>query len=66
MVFVSLAHGVDVATVRDLALWPPYATAKSILDLAYFPEKEPGFDPDAPAEVAVRGLAARGRAFSGR
>ena len=40
-----------MATVRDLALWPPHAAARSILDLAYFPEREPGFDPDAPADL---------------
>ena len=51
----ALADGVsaalDVVTVRDLALWPPHIFAREILDLAFFPEKQPGFDPDAPADL---------------
>jgi hypothetical protein len=47
----ALGAALDASTVRDLALWPPHAAARSILDLAYFPEREPGFDPDAPADL---------------
>jgi hypothetical protein len=47
----ALNTALDIATLRDMALWPPYAAAKAVLDLAYFPEKEPGFDPEAPADL---------------
>src|SRR4051812_33116388 len=47
----SLAQVLDVATVRELALWPPYQAAKSILSAAFFPEQAPAFDPQAPADL---------------
>jgi hypothetical protein len=47
----ALGAALDVSTVRDLALWPPHAAARAIVDLAYLPEREPGFDPDAPADL---------------
>jgi hypothetical protein len=47
----ALAAALDVATVRELALWPPYSAARAILSAAFFPEKAPGFDPDAPADL---------------
>ncbi|WP_052955098.1 hypothetical protein [Microvirga vignae] len=47
----AVSGALDVVTVRDLALWPPYGAAKTLLDLAFFPEKEPDFDPDAPADL---------------
>lgn len=47
----ALGAAVDVSTVRDLALWPPHAAARAIVELAYVPEREPGFDPDAPADL---------------
>lgn len=30
----SLSESLDVRTIRDLALWPPYSAAKAILDEA--------------------------------
>jgi hypothetical protein len=47
----ALASALDVATVRELALWPPYQAAKAVLAAGFFPEKAPGFDPDAPADL---------------
>ena len=47
----ALTAALDVATVRELALWPPYQAAKVVLSAAFFPEKAPGFDPDAPADL---------------
>ena len=46
-----LAEALDVVTVRDLALWPPYHAAKAILGTAFFPEQAQGFDPEAPADL---------------
>jgi hypothetical protein len=40
----ALAQALDVVTVRDLALWPPYHAAKSILNAAFFPEQDAGID----------------------
>ena len=47
----TLAKSLDVQTVRDLALWPPYLAAQRILDEAYFPEKDADFDREAPADL---------------
>src|SRR5262249_46138611 len=47
----ALAQALDVATVRELALWPPYDAAKAVLAAAFFPEKVAGFDADAPADL---------------
>src|SRR5262249_7557207 len=47
----ALGQALDVATVRELALWPPYHAAKALLAAAFFPEKAAGFDPDAPADL---------------
>jgi hypothetical protein len=50
----ALATALDTATVRDLALWPPYLAAKEILAEAFFPEALSGFDRDAPADLLPR------------
>ena len=47
----TISAGLDVKTVRDLALWPPYLAARQILNDAYFPELEAGFDPEAPTDL---------------
>lgn len=47
----TLAKELDVKTVRDLALWPPYEAARAILSETYFPELKAGFDPEAPADL---------------
>ena len=46
----------DVQTVRDLALFPPYRAAQRILNAVYFPENVPDFDPERPADL-IRGPA---------
>ncbi len=50
----AIAGALDVATVRDLALWPPSLAARAILSDAFFPEQAAGFDPDAPADLLPR------------
>jgi hypothetical protein len=47
----AVSAALDIATVRDLALWPPHSAAKALLDLAYFPQKVSGFDVEAPADL---------------
>jgi hypothetical protein len=47
----ELAAALDVQSVRDLALWPPYKAAKGILSAGFFPAQAGDFDPDAPAEL---------------
>lgn len=48
----TLAEELDVKTVRDLALWPPYEAARAILrEYAYLPELKADFDPEAPADL---------------
>ncbi len=47
----AIEQALDVKTVRDLALWPPYHAAKAILSAAFFPEETEGFDPDAPPDL---------------
>jgi hypothetical protein len=41
----------DVQTVRDLALYPPYRAAVRMLNAVYFPENVPDFDPERPADL---------------
>lgn len=43
-----------VKTVRDLALWPPYLTARDILRTVFFPDAMPGADTEAPADLLPR------------
>jgi hypothetical protein len=50
----QIAAALDVVTVRDLALWGPYLSAKAILDSEFFPERRPHFDPDAPPDLLPR------------
>src|SRR5262249_25569170 len=44
----ALSDALDLRTVRDLALWPPYLSARQLLNEAYSPELAVGFDPEAP------------------
>jgi hypothetical protein len=50
----ALGNALDVATVRELAAWPPYLAAKAILAAAFFPEDAQGFDPEAPDDLLPR------------
>lgn len=47
----TAAKALNVVTVRDLALWPPYLIAKDLLQHAFFPEAVPGSDLDAPSDL---------------
>ncbi|MCM4161762.1 M23 family metallopeptidase [Antarcticibacterium flavum] len=41
----------NVETVRDLAIFPPFTAAVKILNSVYFPESQVGFDPEAPTDL---------------
>jgi hypothetical protein len=41
----------DVQTVRDLALYPPYRAALKMLIALYFPENVPDYDPERPSDL---------------
>jgi hypothetical protein len=47
----EIAAALDVTTIRDLALWPPYAAARALLAAAFFPERSAAFDPEAPPDL---------------
>ena len=47
----EISQALDVDTVRDLALYPPYLSAKRLLQAAYFPESMPDFDPELPPDL---------------
>ncbi|GLA74444.1 hypothetical protein AtubIFM55763_005688 [Aspergillus tubingensis] len=47
----TISEALDVRTVRDLALYPPYLAALRILKYLYFPETDEGFDPERPADL---------------
>jgi len=47
----GLSAALNVTTVRDLALWPPYLTAKEIQRTVFFPDSLPEADKDAPADL---------------
>jgi hypothetical protein len=50
----TIGTALDVATVRDLALYPPYRTALALLTAVYFPENVTGFDPERPADLVPK------------
>jgi len=50
----AISEALGVTAVRDLALWRPYLAAKGILDSVFAPERAPGFDADAPADLLPR------------
>src|SRR5262245_30250180 len=47
----ALSTALNVATIRDLALWPPFQAARAILRAVFFPDETPGADPSAPADL---------------
>jgi hypothetical protein len=47
----ALQAALLVKTVRDLALWPPYRAAQTILTRVLNPDHASGFDPEAPGEL---------------
>ncbi|MGI5242117.1 hypothetical protein [Dactylosporangium sp. CA-139066] len=50
----ALEQALAVATIRDLALWPPFLAAKSIVLEAYNPDLGLEIDPEAPVELIPR------------
>jgi hypothetical protein len=48
---VNVQNALDVQTVRDLALYPPYRAAVRLLNAVYFPENASDFDPERPADL---------------
>lgn len=50
----ALKDALDVVTVRDLAVYPPYRAASRILQVAFFPEQQATFDPEAPSDLVPR------------
>jgi hypothetical protein len=47
----DIQAALDVTTVRDLALYPPFRVALDLLNVLYFPESISGFDPERPADL---------------
>ena len=47
----TVAKALDVDTIRDLALYPPYRAARSILNSVYFPENASGYDTEQPSDL---------------
>jgi hypothetical protein len=47
----AIGAALDAATVRDFALYPPYRVAVDVLQHLYFPESDPLFDPERPADL---------------
>lgn len=50
----ELEKALAVATLRELANWPPFTAARYIADKALQPEALPGFDAEAPADLLPR------------
>ncbi|MFK7847687.1 MAG: hypothetical protein AB8G77_20510 [Rhodothermales bacterium] len=46
-----LAKKFDLYTIRDMAYWQPYQSAKAILQLSLPPALQPGYDPEAPDDL---------------
>ncbi|GFN30044.1 hypothetical protein [Paenibacillus xylaniclasticus] len=47
----GLQQVLDVSTIRDFALYPPYRAALRLLNVVYFPENAPNYDPERPADL---------------
>jgi hypothetical protein len=48
----DLAKALDVATIHDLAVWPPYRTARELVDRVYNPLPPPGLrDQGTPQDL---------------
>jgi hypothetical protein len=50
----GLQAALGVETVRDLAVYPPYRAARTLLQSAFFPEQDLAFDPEAPADLVPK------------
>ena len=49
-----LVQALQVETIRDLALWPPYVAASKIVTFILTPEETPDYDPEAPPDLIPR------------
>lgn len=47
----AVQAALGVATVRDLAVYPPFRAARDILNRVFFPEQLDAFDPESPADL---------------
>ncbi len=47
----EMEAALDVHTILELASYPPYLSAKRMLDAAYFPENLAAFDPERPDDL---------------
>lgn len=47
----KLSKALNVSTVRDLALWPPYLAARTIVRAVFYPDNADGGDREAPADL---------------
>jgi hypothetical protein len=50
----SVRQSLNVTTIRDFALWPPYLAARRLMKDAFFPSELPGFDPEAPPDLVPK------------
>jgi hypothetical protein len=50
----ALQSALGVVTVRDLAVYPPFRAATTLLQSAFFPEEGVSFDPEAPADLVPK------------
>ena len=50
----KLQAALGVATVGELAAWPPGLAARDLLAVTCLPDQAPGFDPEAPADLVPR------------
>ncbi|MFD4433720.1 hypothetical protein [Nocardia sp. NPDC058497] len=46
-----IESALDVTTVRDLAFYPPYISARRLMNAVYFPESITEFDPELPSDL---------------
>ena len=51
---LALQKALQVETIRDLALLPPYVAALNIVTYILTPEDKPEFDPEAPPDLTPR------------
>ncbi|GAA3545177.1 hypothetical protein AFL01nite_15820 [Aeromicrobium flavum] len=47
----EIAAALDVTSVQEMADFPPYLAAIRLLNAVFFPENEPGADPERPADL---------------
>lgn len=50
----AIQSALDVTSVRDLALYPPYRAAVRLMNAVYFPENTPTYDPERPPDLVPK------------